>query len=1390
MKKYVFLIFFLFNLLLVSRAQCNLNVSICQQNALAGPFGFAPASNNPSTCLDFINGQNANNYAYIVLYITQGGVLNLLINGNNTGPGAGCLDVSIFNITNLSNPCAQLSPIHEIGCNYVFPCDGCAEFGFAIGGCPAQIPAPFVQTGDVIMILVEDWSNTQNSFSLSLGNTPNSAQTGPPNATINPVAPVCSSAAPFQLTAANMGGTWSGPGVSASGIFNPAAAGIGAHTISYSLGAPPCNSSSTTTISVINCDFCAFDFIQTDVSACNGSSNTFNITGFVEFVNPPSSGTLTISDCNGNSQIFTPPFVSPINYALNNILAGTTNNCAVTATFSANPSCTITGLPFNYPAPCNCPADAGTFTTTVVGSSNLLNPFNLCFNDQLNIVSNGDFVPPNPSQNNIIYDPGLWLLVYECPPTIFPQVEINDDPCLLGVASDNNGAWTKINDIGDGETFYFVPITMYSMVENYYTSTNSLIHCYDMGPVYPVTYLPPVVATQTSNCAAGTVTATISGGSAAVYGSVFTAQNLQPATASFLNTTASNNGTITVAGLTNGQSYSFDVIDENGCFVTVSGVFQGAAPVQIQYPHASYCLGQPNPIPSITGQGGGVFTASPAGLVINSSTGLIDLATSSPGVYTITYSVGPAACPSVATTTLTISNPVTPTFAQVGPFCTGSNIPALPTTSQNNISGTWSPAINNQQTTTYTFTPNPNQCAVTTTMTIEIDQPSELSIVGLNCAPGPFNWVSWNTITSNSAIGSIGTNNVTVNFTTGGMFQTAGVFSGNIFPVQFNLPINSTSLAGQNAGEMTFCFDQPVLNPQVAIASLGNGGASVPISTSVPYNIVWAGQGMNYLNSQSLVGTEGYNIIEFQGTHTCITINFLAPEFYWNIVFGGQTQNCPIDPICEGQSITLVAQGSNNVSWSPLTNLTPISNTQVQVSPLVTTTYTITENNACQSQATVEVQVIPNVLPIFPVFEAYCAGANIPELPNTSLNNITGVWSPAINNQQTTIYTFTPDNTFCSLPTTAVIEIGVTTTSTSSIARCENELPFEWNGLIINDSGQYQFNSTGQNGCDSLAILNFTVINTMSSNSSVTICESDLPFLWNGQLFHTSGQYSVLLTGSNGCDSIANLILTLESTPLPIFNASQVSGCSPLSVSFQNNTIGQFSNCVWNFGNGQTTSGCNQVSSTYTSAGCYDVSLTLTSSSGCVGTSTLADLVCVTETPLASFVANPTVASSTDPTIQFVNSSINASSYTWNFGDDSGNSNEESPSHSYPEEQGSYEVTLIAFNGSCSDTVSQLIVIESEPLFYVPNTFTPDGDLVNNTFLPVFSAGFDPYDYKILIFNRWGEILFESNNAKIGWDGTYGGILCQDGVYIWQIVFTELGRDRRQLIRGHVNLLR
>ena len=134
------------------------------------------------------------------------------------------------------------------------------------------------------------------------------------------------------------------------------------------------------------------------------------------------------------------------------------------------------------------------------------------------------------------------------------------------------------------------------------------------------------------------------------------------------------------------------------------------------------------------------------------------------------------------------------------------------------------------------------------------------------------------------------------------------------------------------------------------------------------------------------------------------------------------------------------------------------------------------------------------------------------------------------------------------------------------------------------------------------------------------------------------------------------------------------------------------------------------------------------------------------------------------------------------------------PIHSFPsDESGIYTVMLVATSSvGCVDTTYGTVQVEEELIYYVPNTFTPDDDSYNPTFKPVFTSGFDPLDYELLIFDRWGEIIFESHNAEFGWDGSYAvsGKIAQDGTYTWKIIFKTTATDERKMIVGHVNLIR
>ncbi|HIP31208.1 MAG TPA: PKD domain-containing protein, partial [Crocinitomicaceae bacterium] len=286
--------------------------------------------------------------------------------------------------------------------------------------------------------------------------------------------------------------------------------------------------------------------------------------------------------------------------------------------------------------------------------------------------------------------------------------------------------------------------------------------------------------------------------------------------------------------------------------------------------------------------------------------------------------------------------------------------------------------------------------------------------------------------------------------------------------------------------------------------------------------------------------------------------------------------------------------------------------------------------------------------------------------------------------------------------------------------------------------------------------------------------------------------YTVTATDANGCINTDDVTITVNPNPIVLFSGDVLSGCEPLEVVFANLTVGNSVNCSWDYGDGFTGTGCNTTSHIYASNGSYDVTLNVIDDNGCAASLTYTDYITVHEQAIANFEADEFENDLLDSEVGFTNTSTSADSYSWDFGDGSPSDFNTNPDHTFPsDEPASYAVTLIAYTAfGCNDTITRIISIDDVLIFYVPNTFTPDNDELNQRFLPVFTSGYDPYDYHLTIFNRWGEVVFESYDSAFGWDGTYHGKLVQDGTYTWKIDFKETMTDKRHSKTGHVNVIR
>ena len=298
--------------------------------------------------------------------------------------------------------------------------------------------------------------------------------------------------------------------------------------------------------------------------------------------------------------------------------------------------------------------------------------------------------------------------------------------------------------------------------------------------------------------------------------------------------------------------------------------------------------------------------------------------------------------------------------------------------------------------------------------------------------------------------------------------------------------------------------------------------------------------------------------------------------------------------------------------------------------------------------------------------------------------------------------------------------------------------------------------------------------------------------------YNDPGSYQVSLTIRNAfcSESLSKSIIVNPSDPVVDFVADPRTGCRPLIVSFtdlsENTDLNTYR---WDFGDGITS---NEVSPlhTYSKAGTYTVTLYAENTTGGSDTETKEFYIEVLPTPIADFVANPTTVLIPDQEVFFRNLSINADRYEWDFGD--GNTSIDiNPIHTYDEE-GKYGVSLIAQNAlGCADTLAYegLIAATKGGTVRVPNAFSPSPDAsesggsnnaINDVFLPRVEGA---NKFKMLIYNKWGELLFESDNQQTGWNGYYQGRLMPTDVYVYrlEIIFS----DGREAIRiGDVTLVR
>lgn len=266
-----------------------------------------------------------------------------------------------------------------------------------------------------------------------------------------------------------------------------------------------------------------------------------------------------------------------------------------------------------------------------------------------------------------------------------------------------------------------------------------------------------------------------------------------------------------------------------------------------------------------------------------------------------------------------------------------------------------------------------------------------------------------------------------------------------------------------------------------------------------------------------------------------------------------------------------------------------------------------------------------------------------------------------------------------------------------------------------------------------------------------------------------------ILQVSDQCGSFQDtLTVFVDSFPKIDLPAVYGDACVPMALTFQNSVQNPAGSVYsWDFGDGGTSSDTVPTYE-YETAGTYIVSLLITSPNNCSVSSDTATTVFVRPLPEPDCSANPTIANLQNPVINFQTGSF--SSYLWDFGDGDTSSGQ-NPVHEYSD-SGYFTVTVFVTNQYACENFCE-VEIRINPVYPlgIPNAFTPDpngpnggtysfNDFTNNVFFPITRY---VTEYHLEIFNRWGELLFESFDIDRGWDGYYRGELCQQDVYVWKI---------------------
>lgn len=685
--------------------------------------------------------------------------------------------------------------------------------------------------------------------------------------------------------------------------------------------------------------------------------------------------------------------------------------------------------------------------------------------------------------------------------------------------------------------------------------------------------------------------------------------------------------------------------------------------------------------------------------------------------------------------------------------------------------GATSTSINNLSAGNYSVTvTTANGC--TTTGTISITQPNAplnitLSATAVSCNGGnngtatvvatggssPYNY-QWSNQSTNASINSLTAGNYSVTvMDAGGCTQTANI---NVDQPQ------AISLIQSNTTPVS-CFGG------------NNGSASVSISGGTsPYSYQW-NNGVNSLGANANNLTAGnYTVTVTDGNNCQQSFNLAVTQPQPLTATIGNSSNVSCNGSNDGSATSMANGGTAPYVYQ--WNTVPAQNTP-GAEGLAMGTYTVmvTDAHNCTASASVNITQ-PTPLTLTSAGSAtICPG--IVTTISANANGGSGNYLYHWNNGNSTASSQQVS------PTATTIYSVYATDANGCISPTENIT------ITVNDINVISFGITlTPSICEGQAAVVLAEIAGGIGNYSIT---------WNNGLPASVGPHTIYPTNSGYytatitdiCNNQRTESAWIDVHPLPQVQLTPQNAdeCGEASLTLFNDFSNDpGSDYNWNFGDG-TTSSQEIPTHIYHQSGTYVVTLTVTNIFTCVNSDSTSVVINVRPRSTAEFSMNDNDISIFDPEAQFINNSLQASTAHWDFGDGS-SSSLYSPNHTYAT-TGTYTVTLIANNNfNCPDTISHILIVSPEFTYYVPNAFTPDGDGRNDVF---FGKGENIDEFEMLIFNRWGELVFSTQSKDAAWDGTYrGSEEPKQDVYVYKIKIKDSVKGDYHFYEGHVAIVK